>query len=168
MYGLLLEHCCHGYLRAIRIHTCASVFSLTGPPTLLVSNMLPPPSPFSPSSSSFLSPSPAPTDTTTPHGSGADVGVIVGALMGVLLVLAILITVILLILLLLWRKQYRTKQPPIDNPTYQGEHSSFSLNYRGSPVATKVTGRLGQVENSCTIFIYVNKKTAQEYLLLIN
>ena len=88
--------------------------------------------------------------------------------MGVLLVLAILITVILLILLLLWRKQYRTKQLPIDNPTYQGEYSSFSLNYRGSPIATKVTGRLCKVENSWTFFIRVSKKTAQEYLLLIN
>ena len=114
-------------------------FFFTGTPTLLESNTLPPPSPFSPSSSPFSPPSPTPTDTT-PHSSGTDVGVIVGALIGVLLVLAILITVILLILLLLWRKQYRTKQPPIDNPTYQGEHSSFSLNYRGIPIATKVTG----------------------------
>ena len=89
-----------------------------------------------------------------------------GALIGVLLVLAILITVILLILLLLWRKQYRTKQPPIDNPTYQGEHSSFSLNYRGSPIATKVTGRLCKWKIAA-----VNKKLeliAQECLLLIN
>ena len=86
--------------------------------------------------------------------------------MGVLLVLAILITVILLILLLLWRKQYRTKQLPIDNPTYQGEHSSFSLNYRGSPIATKVTGRLCKWKIAA-----VNKKLgliAQECLLLIN